>query len=174
LPDENKREIYYDFWVTGGNRFEVYTTEPHKKCRLARHDYRPDRIIRADQPENLKWDTVGEWTFKWVGPFYVAATKDARYFITDAGRVYGTPNAGKPMAPVVELWKGAPIELLIHDANKKTWFAFTKNEYFEVADPIVPKPHSIPVCREWLAEHALDMAAKCGRVVRRIPEPKAK
>ena len=62
--------------------------------------------------------------------------------------------------------------MLIHDSDHKTWYSFTKDQYFEVADPIKPKPHAIAIRRSWFAEPALETAAKCGRVIRGLPEPK--
>ena len=122
----------------------------------------------------VQWDVVGEWTFDWQGPFYVAAVGDDRYFVTDTGHVFAAPKAAKPWTPLKEIWKDKPVDALIHDSDNGKWYAFTKDQYFEVADPIKPKPHTIAIRREWTANKALETAAKCGRVIRGLPEPKGK
>ena len=151
--------------------------------RLTRSDYLPELILKVDNVDRtrnletdrslaLRWKTVGEWTFDWTGPFYVTATGDERFFVTDKGRVYTPPKDAKPGALLKELWKGAPVDVLIHDSDHKKWYAFTKDQYFEVADPIKPKPHALTIRRSWFAEPALETAAKCGRIIRGLPEPK--
>ena len=168
------RQVYFDFWCRCDKQFEVYVTEPHKGMRLTRTDHHPERELlpqAKDNPEFL-WETVNTWKFDWTGPFYVTATGDERFFVTDAGRVYAPPKDAKPGALLKELWKGKPVDVLIHDADHKKWYAFTKDEYFEVADPIKPKPHTLTIHRSWFAEPALETAAKCGRVIRGLPEPK--
>ncbi len=170
--DAIKEQIYFDFWAKSGKRYEVYVTEPHEGNRLTREDSTPDKMGKGGQYEKLNWTTTNTWTFDWTGPFYVTATGDERFFVTDAGRVYTPPKDAKPGALLKELWKGAPVDVLIHDSDHKTWYAFTKDQYFEVADPIKPKPHTLTIRRSWFAEPALETAAKCGRVIRGLPEPK--
>ncbi len=170
--DAIKQQIYFDFWAKSGKRYEVYVTEPHKGNRLTREDSTPDKMGQGGLYEKLNWTTTSTWTFDWTGPFYVTATGDERFFVTDKGRVYTPPKDAKPGALLKELWKGAPVDVLIHDSDHKKWYAFTKDQYFEVADPIKPKPHTLTIRRSWFAEPALETAAKCGRVIRGLPEPK--
>lgn len=73
-----------------------------------------------------------------------------------------------------ELWKDAPADALIHDADNAKWYAFTKDQYFEIADAIKPKAHTLVVRRAKTADQALEMAVKCGRIIRGLPEPKEK
>jgi hypothetical protein len=160
------RWIFFDFWCRGDKQYEVYVTEPHKGKRLTREDFHPERKIREDQSPQLLWDQVGEWTFDWAGPFYVAATGDERYFVTDTGRVFLAPRAAKPGTPLKELWKGPSVDVLIHDGDAATWYAFTKEQFFEIADPIKSMPHTVPIRRAWTANEALETAAKCGRMIR--------
>jgi hypothetical protein len=123
----------------------------------------------------LQWDVVGEWTFDWRGPFYVIATGDDRFIVTETGRMFAAPQKAKARTPLKEIWKGEPpVDALIHDADNGKWYAFTKDQYFEIADPIKPKAHTVPVRRAKTADEALETAAKCGRVIRGLPEPKAK
>src|SRR5439155_26860573 len=70
-----------------------------------------------------------------------------------------------------EVWKGPPVEVLIHDSDAKTWYAFTKDQYFEIVEPIKPKSHSIAIRRAWVADDALKTAAECGRLIRSLPVP---
>jgi hypothetical protein len=163
------RRVLFDFWCRGGKQFEVYVSEPHKGNRLTRGDFHPEWQHKLDYE---KWETVGEWTFDWTGPFYVTATGDDRYFVTDTGQVFAAPRGAKAGTPLKAIWKGKPVGALIHDADAKKWYAFTPDEYFEVADPIKPRPHAVPIRRESLANAALETAAKCGRVIRGLPEPK--
>ena len=173
-PASIVQQVYFDFWCRGDKKFEVYVTEPHRAHRLRRNDYLSERERSPEARDNpgARWKTAGEWTFDWTGPFYVTATGDERFFVTDSGRVYSPPKDAKPGALLKELWKGAPVDVLIHDSDRKKWYAFTKDQYFEVADPIKPKPHALAIRRSWFAEPALETAAKCGRVIRGLPEPK--
>ena len=172
-PSEIK-DIYFDFWCRGDRQYEVYFSEPLQDNRLTRSDYFHEKKVLPESvhdPYSL-WETINTWTFDWTGPFYVTATGDERFFVTDKGRVYTPPKGAKPGALLKEIWKGAPVDALIHDSDHKKWYAFTKDQYFEVADPIKPKPHSLTIRRSWFAEPALETAAKCGRVIRGLPEPK--
>ena len=149
----------------------MYVAEPHRGNRLTREDFHPSRENRE---EKRIWETVGVWTFDWTGPFYVTASGEDRYFVTDTGRVFAAPRGANAGTPLKEIWKDKPVDALIHDADSKKWYAFTKDEYFEVSDPIKPKPHTIDIRRSKIASEALEIAAKCGRVIRGLPEPKGK
>jgi hypothetical protein len=139
----------------------------------------------------LQWEKVGEWEFDWTGPFYVAAIGDDRYFVTDTGRVFFAPRidrkfppdvpwssndvrATKPVKPetkLKDLWKGPPVDVLIHDDDAKTFYAFTKDQWFEIADPIQPKPHNLVIQRAWTANRAIETAAQCGKLIRSTGAP---
>ena len=181
--------VYFDFWCRGNKLVEVYVNSVHDikigggefiekppaaVKRLFRSDFHPERERRPDQDPTIQWDTVGEWTYDWTGPFYVAAVGDERYFLSEAGRVYLAPRGAKAGTPLKEVWKDTPVDALIHDADNGKWYAFTKDQYFEIADPIKPKAHTIPIRRTAKADEALATAVKCGRVIRGLPEPKGK
>ena len=198
--DDVKQQIYLDIWSRGEKFWEVYAAEPHRGNRLTREDFRPEKVKRDNTNWIDVWETVGTWTFDWTGPFHVAANLEDRYFVTDirtrpkpillgrgglppkdddpalvfGSRIFLAPRAAKPDTPLKEVWKGRRIEALIHDNETQTFFAFTKDEYFEIANPIRPKPHNIAVHRSNSADRALEVAARCGRVIRGIPEPKKK
>jgi hypothetical protein len=164
-----QERVFFDLWCRGDKQYEVYVTEPDNGNRLTRHDFHPERTIRADQDPILLWETVGEWKVDWQGPFYVAPIGDNRFFLTDTGRVFLAPQGDKPGTPLKELWKGPPVDILIHDGDGATWYAFTKDQFFEIADPIKPKPHRVNIRREWTAIKAVETAALCGRVIRSLP-----
>ncbi len=167
LKDEStQRRVFFDFWCRGDKQYEVYVTEPHEGNRLTRQDFHHERKIGAVPDPQLLWEKVGEWKFDWEGPFYVAAIGDDRYFVTDTGRVFIAPRDAKPGTPLKEIWKGPPVDALIHDSDSKKWYAFTKDEYFEVADPVKPRPHTVSIKRAWTANDALETAVECGHVIR--------
>jgi hypothetical protein len=105
------------------------------------------RAVRPNQSKKEQWKSAG-WDLDWKEK---AAT-------------------AKPGTALKEIWNGAQVVALIHDSDSRKWYAFTNNQYFEVADPIKPRSHAIPIRRTWDAKQAIETAAKCGRVIRGIPE----
>jgi len=176
----DQRQVYFDFWCRGDRRFEVFVTEPSQRNRLLREDFRPQHQKFPDTKESdsqtiarlkLLWERKGEWTFDWTGPFFVAAVGDERFFVTETGRVYATPKGAEYGAALKVIWSGPRVEALIHDSDAATWYAFTKDQWFEIADPIMPKPHKAAVKRAWKADEALVVAKECGRVIRQSSAP---
>ena len=201
-PDAVKKRIFFDIWARGSKLGEVSLTEPHLGNRLTREDFHPERKIRSparnvvsSESNELLWERVGEWSFDWTGPFYVAVSEDDRFFVTDTGRVFFAPPSAKPWTPLFEpwkgnrafdpakrvyphlkpktplkeIWKGPPVDALIHDSVDGTWYAFTKDQFFDIAETIEPRPHNIVIRRAWTANEALEIAVKCGRVIRSLP-----
>ncbi len=190
--------IYYDIWARGRNFWELYATEGN---RLTREDFHPERVKLGPEHRKRIWEKAGVWTYDWTGPFYVAANGEDRYFATEirtpstkkpflrdaefrrddeelclvtGSRIFVAPRNAKEGTALKEVWKGTRIVALIHDADGKTSYAFTKDQYFEIADPIQPKPHTLMIRREPTADKALEIAAKCGRLIRGLPEIKGK
>jgi hypothetical protein len=91
--------------------------------------------------------------------------------VTDTGRVYLAPRYVKPGTPLKEIWNRDPVEALIHDNDDKTWYAFTKTHYFEIAEAVKPIQHAITVKRSWTADKALETAVACARVIRQRQAP---
>lgn len=166
-----QQRVYFDFWCREGNEFEVYLNEPHEGSRLTRHDVHPEPKIAGITPE-LPWNKAGEWKVDWEGPFYVTANGDDRFFFTDTGRVLMAPRNATAGTPLKEIWIGPKVDVLVHDSDAHTWYAFTKDQYFEVAEPIKPKPHKLAIRREWTSDKALQTAAPCGRLIRSLPAPR--
>jgi hypothetical protein len=119
--------MFFDFWALGDKQYELYYSEPHLGNRLTRTDFHPAKKTRPGESTEGTWKKVGEWKFDWTGPFYVAAIWDDRYFVSDTGRVFVAPRGGEPGTPLKQIWKGPPVDALIHDSDAKTWFAFTKS-----------------------------------------------
>jgi hypothetical protein len=163
----------FDFWCRGDRSYEVYISEPHKGNRLTRQDFHPEleKLPAVNHNPSLPWEKTAEWTYDWIGPFYVAAIGDDRYFVTDTGRLYIAPPPTKPRTPLKQLWSGPPVDVLIHDDDAKTFYAFTKDQWFEIADPIQPKPHNLVIQRAWTANRAIETAAQCGKLIRSTGAP---
>jgi hypothetical protein len=189
--NEVARRVTFDFWPHDDGRCEVYTSEPDNGCRLTRADYHPEWKLFGVRARSGWWEARAAWALEWAGPFYVVAVRGDRFFVTDTGRVFAAPRvtepgkpfeemrfaeppAPKPTAKLKEIWNGPPVDALIRDDDSGKWYAFTKEQYFEIADPVKPRPHTISIRRTWYAEQALETATKCGRVIRGLPEPKAK
>jgi len=164
----DKHQIFFDFFCPGNGGCEAYETEPHIGHRITRMDYDPKRPIPPSHGDYVLWYGKVEWKTDWKGPFYVAANGDERFIVTDTGRVFLAERNVKPGTPLKEIWKGPPVDALIHDTESKKWYGFTKNQYFEIADPIRPKPHQLTIRRSWSAEEAIATGANCGRVIRNI------
>ena len=166
--------VFFDFWPIADGQYEWYVSEPGLKglSHLTRWD-------SSRSPEKgAKWTETGSWTGTLAGDFYVVASGADRYFMSGSdGRIFLAPRGGKPGDPLKEVWTESPVALLLHDADAGKSYAFTKEQYFEITDPIQPKPHTVtfrfPISRQWDAYKALDTAAKCGRVIRGLPEPPA-
>ena len=163
-----KYQIFFDFLCHGNGGCEAYVTEPHRGHRITRTDYDPKRPKQPETNGDGLWYGTVEWKTDWKGPFYVAANGDERFIVTDTGRVFLAERNVKPGTPLKEIWKGPPVDALIHDTESKKWYGFTKNQYFEIADPIRPKPHQLTIRRSWSAEEAIATGANCGRVIRNI------
>ncbi len=175
LTPSDYRSVFFDFWPIANGQYEWYVGEPGLKglSRLTRWD-------SSRSPEKggkPKWTETGSWTGNLTGDFYVTASGVDRYFVSGSdGRIFFAPRGGKPGDPLKEVWTESPVALLLHDADAGKSYAFTKEQYFEITDPIKPKPHTVtfrfPISRQWDAHKALETAAKCGRVIRGLPEPK--
>ena len=164
----DKHQIFFDFLCHGNGCCEAYVTEPHLGHRITRMDYDPKRPIPPSHGKDFLWYGKVEWKTDWKGPFYVAANGDERFIVTDTGCVFLAERNVKPGTPLKEIWKGPPVDALIHDTESKKWYGFTKNQYFEIADPIRPKSHQLTIRRSWSAEEAIATGANCGRVIRNI------
>ena len=166
---------HFDFLPTPDDRYEWYVSEPDgARYRIARSDSQ----LPLKKGDPTKWTEIGVWTADFNGPFFAVSSGAGRYFVNGEGHVYSAPRAAKPAkagTPLKVVWTGKiPVDVLIHDADNAKWYAFTKDQYFEVTDPIKSVAHTASVRRAKTATEALETAAKCGRVIRGLPEPKAK
>jgi len=167
IKDVRRPQVYFDFldYKIGG--YELFVFAQGKVTRSC-----------IELPQNGRepdWVKKETWTADWTGPFYVASNGDDRFIVTETGRIFAVPLGAKAGAALKEVWPGkSPVNALIHDSEAKKFYAFTRDQYFEVAADIKPKPHSLALCREWTANKALETATKCGQVIRGLPEPKPK
>ena len=135
----NSECFRFDFLPATDGRYEWYFSERDgKQSRISRWDSQPP----VKKGEKTKWEEMGVWTPGEGGAFFATAAGLDRNFVTETGRVFAAPRGAKAGTPLKEIWKGPPVEVLIHDADNAKWYAFTKDEYFEIADPIKPKPHT--------------------------------
>jgi hypothetical protein len=167
IKEKRRPRVYFDFLTHKSVGYEMFVLAQGKVTRSI-----------LDPPQNGReaaWVEKESWKADRAEPFYLAANGDDRFLVTDAGRVFAAPRPAKADTPLKEVWKGKPpVTALIHDADAKKWYAFTKDEYFEVADPVKPKPHTLRIRLSKTADEALDPAVRCGRVIRGLPEPKGK
>jgi hypothetical protein len=164
--------VSFDFLPAANGQFEWYGSEP---------DGGHNRVTRWDSQAPAKtggqnkWTEVGIWKIDSGDSLFVTAAGEDRCFVTEAGRVFAAPQKAKAGTPLKEIWVGKPpVDVLLHDSDSAKWYAFTKDQYFEVADPIKPRPHTLTIGRAAKAEEAIETAAKCARVIRGLPEPKKK
>ena len=155
----------FDFLPAADGRYEWYVSEHDvKQSRLTRWDSTPP----AKKGEKTKWDEVSVLPGVF-GNFYATAAGAERNLVTERGPIYAAPRGAKAGTPFKEIWKGPVVEVLIHDADNAKWYGFTKDQYFEVADPIKPKPHTLVIRRDqsvnepnttrsWGTDEALDRA----------------
>ena len=73
------------------------------------------------------------------------------------------------------------IQVMIDDQDQGKIYAFTHSHYFELGDPkkLIKHGIAIPKTADYgdtvqEADDSMTLAAKCARVIRGIPEPKAK
>ena len=64
---------------------------------------------------------------------------EARFGAWRGGRRHeGQDVFAKAGTPLKAVWTGKPVDSLIHDSDRKKWYGFTADQWFEIADPIVP------------------------------------
>lgn len=176
FTQKNKEFVVFDFLAIAEDRYEWYVSVPETAH---------NRITRLDSSRNKKvdpieWAEAGVWIADFGSHFFVVSNGNDRYFINDEGNVYFASREAKPGkagTPLKELWtdwKTEPVNALIHDVDNAKWYAFTKDQYFEVKNPIKPLAHTLDIARADTATETLETAAKCGRVIRGLPEPKGK
>ena len=171
VTESNREFVFFDFLPAAADGYEWYVSEPDgKRNRITRWDSQPP-LKKGDRAE---WKEVGVWNADFGSRFFAVSSDNDRYFINDEGHIYFAPRPAKAGTSLKELWKDKPVVALIHDADNAKWFAFTKDQYFEVSDPIKPLAHTLAISRAKTANEALEVAAKCARVIRGLPEPKAK
>ncbi len=170
----NHESLFFDLLPAENGRYEWYASEPEgNRIRITRWDSQP----HVKKEEATKWAEVSVWTADVGAACFVTSSGLNRNFVSSTGRVFEAPRDSKAGTPLKELWKDwktKPVNTLIHDVDNAKWYAFTKDQYFEVKNPIKPLVHALNIARADKATEALETAAKCGRVIRGLPEPKGK
>ncbi len=170
----NQESLFYDFLPADNGRYEWYASEPEgNRIRITRWDSQP----RVKKEDATKWAETSVWTADVGTALFVTSSGLDRNFVSSTGRVFEAPRDSKSGTPLKELWKDwktKPVNALIHDVDNAKWYAFTKDQYFEVKNPIKPLAHTLDIARADTATEALETAARCGRVIRGLPEPKDK
>lgn len=139
----------------------------------------PDLDDQKFRRERIVWATplANDWT----EGFTVLGVKDDRFFVTSAGRLFMAPRAKPTGGSLKAIPTELPIRVLIHDTDTDKHYAFTAATYFEIAETIQPRPHTLPISPPLTAANplrdglkAIDVATRCARLVRGVPDPVAK
>ena len=171
VTPEQLDRVNFDFLPASDGRYEWYASVPDgEQNRVTRWGWQPG----PKKGEAGKWTEFGTWAVDDTSAPFAVAAGDKRFFVTESGNVFAVPPGAKAGTPLKAVWDRKTVDALIHDADNGKWYAFTKDQYFEIADPIKPKAHTLDVRRGKTAEEASETAAQCGRVIRGLPEPKAK
>jgi hypothetical protein len=93
-----------------------------------------------------------------AGRFYLAASKELRFFITADGKIY---RQDKPSAEVVCIWDKSPIRAILRYDDTNTYQVFTKDQYFQLGETINPLPHDVKNLNGRIALEALETARRC-------------
>jgi hypothetical protein len=156
------RRMFFDFWIGADHRLELYVLGD--QGQLSRWDYRPD-----DPAATNGWIWNEHWWVKWAEPFYVVAGGDRRFFVTESGRVYAAPVGAKPGADLSQIGGDSPLRVLLMDTVTGKAFGFTESHYFEIADRLQPRSHSLKDLRGRTGDEVLDTLLRCASVIR--PDP---
>ena len=154
--------VSFDIWVRGSTVRSLYRCtaarpggempeplphnpfdlNPRKYRRLVRLDFRPERQAKPGTPASLLWETVAIGPMIESGPFYVATNASDRFFVTKPAASLRAAEGQSRHAVEGDLGgqaaRGRPDPRL----GQFKWYAFTKDEYFQIADPIRPLPIS--------------------------------
>ena len=176
FTQKNKEFVVFDFLASAEDRYEWYVSVPEEGQNRITCLY----SSRNKKDGRIEWSEAGVWIANFGSRFFAVSSGDDRYFVNESGNVYFAPPEAIPVkeiTPLKELWKEwktKPVNALIHDVDNAKWYAFTKDQYFEVKNPIEPLAHTLNIARADTATEALETAARCGRVIRGLPEPKGK
>ena len=128
------------------------------------------RLLEPGGHESKPWDKRYSVPGDINGPFAVVPYKKARYIVTPAGAVVRMVNAdGKPCDKLTPVYDKAKVLAVVHDADEEIRYAFTTTHFFEVAEPVVLKPHAVKKFDTSNGAAGLETAFHCARAVRGLP-----
>ncbi len=177
--------VQFDYLPVKDGKFEWYYSAMMSDKIGGPRRFSVLRWIKLPALGDQKWRSdVSRWATPlandWSEGFTVLGVKDDRFFVTSAGRLFMAPRAKPTGGTLKMLPTELPIRVLIHDTDTDKHYAFTAATYFEIAETIRPRPHTIPIARA-VATHklsdglkAIEVATQCARFVRGIPEPATK
>jgi len=149
----------FDFHIVSDSLVEQYILHPGKI-----------RCLRHEVSENSQ-QCIVERDFKvdLAGPIHVVATGNKRFVIAESGAVCRIPADAKTGDKLTPIWSGSPILALITDSKRGKSFAFTADEYFEIADRIRPKAHTLTSILRRNRGELIEAVADCARAASKMP-----
>lgn len=166
----NNDTVFYDFLVTNRAECELYM---FRSGNIESHFYTvlpSRRLLEPGGHESKPWDKRYSVPGDINGPFAVVPYKKARYIVTPAGAVVRMVNAdGKPCDKLTPVYDKAKVLAVVHDADEEIRYAFTTTHFFEVAEPVVLKPHAVKKFDTSNGAAGLETAFRCARAVRGLP-----
>jgi len=165
----------WDFLMTKNDGMEWYSSDNLKEHRVTVWK-RTEVDIKTGKS---RWEIIKTWSR--AGPNHVYAVEDRRFFVSDTGDLDVGTLDGKPESASEHIPVEDGIQVMIDDQDLGKIYAFTYSHYFELGDLKTWTKHGIPIPkmadygnRVQEADESMALAAKCARVVRGLPEPKAK
>ena len=168
-PD--KPPVYYDILVTLAAECELFIATPEGpvECHV-------NWVLLSQQIPLSSDNDRKPWGKRYAvpgvapGPFAVVPHGKARYLVTAAGTLVKLVGAGgKPLATAETVYDQSRVLAVVHDADENKRYAFTATHYFEVAEPLVLKPHAVKAFGTSSGAAGLECAFHCGRAVRGLP-----
>lgn len=165
-----KSPLWYDFLVNTAAECELYVAAPggEVECHVK-------SVLSSRQGSKLGDSILQPWAKTYAvptsvtGPFAVVPHRKSRYLVTPAGAVVKICDDGKPLAKAAVVYDKSPVKAVVHDADEDKRYAFTATHYFEVAEPLVLKPHEVKRFDTSNGAAGLETAFHCARAVRGLP-----
>jgi len=163
--------IFYDFLVTNTADCELYVAAFDGGVEGHVHSVLPTRqTTRPGGSEGVPWEQRYVIPGDIDGPFAVVPHKKARYLVTPAGAVVRMVGPdGKAEPKLVAVYDKSKVLAVVHDTDEEVRYAFTATHFFEVAEPVVLKPHAVKKFDTSNGAAGLETAFHCARAVRGLP-----
>ena len=163
--------LFYDFVVTNSANCELYVANPSGGVECHFKSVLPSR--QATKPgggQGVPWVELHAVPGEVNGPFAVVPYRRARYIVTPAGAVVRMVNEdGKACDKLTPVFDKSKVLAVVHDTDEEKRYAFTATHFFEVAEPVVLKPHAVKKFDTSNGQTGLETAFHCARAVRGLP-----